>query len=368
MPVYNNVKMYDNRLLKQAGFDRKSKDKPNDLKEEIRKSLRIIDEQTAVNRYKWIGLPKGLNENLMERVLYYKGQGMFYKLDDTFYFLPYVLSSNHTKTDTGIDVYGRFTGVSPLPFNGSTSDKEGKPILEGVEFTPVYEPILLKDILNNTLGENKRLTEKSCVLLHDYTKQRSELNIPRQEINDAILDVMADCIPFMRTALLNATGVQGLRIATEAEAANILQASNAINRAALNGDKFVPVVEGFELQELTGGSVGKAEEFLLAMQSLDNFRLSTYGLDNGGLFQKKSHMLEAEQELNAGSVGLINDDGLRLRQYFCTIINTIWGGTEDLEFMWCIPNETTLGVDMNGDGVSGEVAPEDTEVPANAEE
>ena len=66
MPVYNNVKMYDNRLLKQAGIDRKSKDnKPNDLKEDIRKSLRIIDEQTAVNRYKWIGLPKGLNENLI---------------------------------------------------------------------------------------------------------------------------------------------------------------------------------------------------------------------------------------------------------------------------------------------------------------
>lgn len=364
MPVYNNVKMYDNRLMKQAGFDRKSKDKPNDLKEDIRKSLRIIDEQTAVNRYRWIGLPKGLNENLIERVLYYKGQGMFYKVDDTFYFLPYVLSAKDGK---GIDVYGRYTGVTPLPFNGSTSDKEGKPILEGIEFTPVYEPVLLKDILNNTIGENKKLVEKSCVLLHDYTKQRAEMNIPRRDINDPILDVMADCIPFMRTALLNATGVQGLRIGSEAEAENILQASNAINRAALNGDKFVPVIEGYDLQELTGGSVGKAEEFLLAMQSLDNYRLSTYGLDNGGLFQKKSHILQAEQEMNTGSVGLINDDGLSLRQYFCTIINTIWGGTEDLDFMWCIPNETTLGVDMNGDGISGEAAPEQEDT-SNAQE
>lgn len=365
MPVIGKAKMYDQSLLKAAGLTRKNADTiiPDKcLKPEIKKALRVIDEQTAVNRYKWIGLPKGLNARLMERVLYYKGQGMFFKMGDTFYFLPYELSA---KEGTGIDVYGRFTGVTPLPFHGSTSDKDAKPLIEGLIYEPVYDPILIKDILANTDEENKHIIEKSCVLLHDYTQQISQTVIPRQGLNDPILDLMSDCMPFMRTALINSTGVQGVRIANEAEAANVLQASNAINRAALTGDKFVPLVAPYETQDLTSGAVGKSEEFLLAMQALDNFRLSTYGLDNGGLFQKKSHILEAEQEMNMGSVGLINDDGLDNRQEFCTIINSIWGGSEDLDFMWCEPNEVTMGVDMDGDGISGDYAPEEEEVANN---
>lgn len=360
MPVVGNAKMYDQSLLKAAGLTRKNADTaiPNScLKPDIKKALRVIDEQTAVNRYKWIGLPKGLTGKLIERVLYYKGQGMLFKMNDKFYFLPYTLSA---KEGTGIDVYGRFTGVTPLPFNGSTSDKgKPKPIIEGLIYEPLYDPLRIRDFIDNSIEANENLVEKSCVLLHDYTPQMSQTVISRQALNDPILDIMSDCLPFMRTALINATGVQGLRIQNEAEAPNVLQASNAINRAALNGDKFVPLVTGFEVQELTSGSLGKAEEFLLAMQSLDNFRLSTYGLDNGGLFQKKSHILEAEQELNGGNVGLINDDGLKNRQELCTIANSIWAGTEGFDFMWCIPNEVTIGADINGDGVSGDIIPDE---------
>lgn len=360
MPIVGHAKMYDQSLLKQAGLTRKNADTvvpagPG-LKDNIKRVLRVIDEQDAVNRYKWIGLPKGLNGRLIERVLYYKGQGMFFKMNDQFYFLPYALSA---KEGTGIDVYGRFTGVTPLPFNGSTSDKKAKPLIEGLIYEPYYDPILLSEIVENSKEKNENIVDRGCVLLHDYSEQISQTVLPRQGLNDSILDLMADCLPFMRTALMNATGVEGVRISSEAEAANVLQASSAINRAALNGDKFVPLVTGLETQELTKGAVGKAEEFLLAMQSLDNFRLSTYGLDNGGLFQKKSHILEAEQEMNGGSVGLINDDGLRNRQDMCIIANSIWGGTEGFDFIWCVPNEVTMGVDMTGDGVSGDITPEE---------
>lgn len=362
MPVIGKAKMYDQSLLKAAGLTRPNADTviPDScLKPEIKKALRVIDEQTAVNRYKWIGLPKGLTGKLIERVLYYKGQGMFFKMNDKFYFLPYALSA---KEGTGIDVYGRFTGVTPLPFNGSTSDKgkdKVKPIIEGLIYEPLYDPLRIRDFIGNSIEANENLVEKSCVLLHDYTPQISQTVISRQALNDPILDIMSDCLPFMRTALINSTGVQGIRIQNEAESANVLQASSAINNAALRGDKFVPLVTGFEVQELTSGSTGKAEEFLLAMQSLDNFRLSTYGLDNGGLFQKRSHILEAEQELNSGNVGLINDDGLKNRQELCTIANSIWAGTEGFDFMWCIPNEVTIGADINGDGVSGDIIPEE---------
>lgn len=81
------------------------------------------------------------------------------------------------------------------------------------------------------------------------------------------------------------------------------------------------------------------------MQALDNFRLSMYGLENGGLFQKKSHMLEAEQKMNNGNIGLIMQDGLTLRQDFCNIINSIWGIG-----IWCEVSETVSGADRNFDG------------------
>lgn len=251
----------------------------------------------------------------------------------TFYFLPYAL-------DGTIDVYGRFTSVTPVPFNGSTSNEKGseKPWISGLSREPIYDLILPEDLKIEDL-------ESKCVLLHDYSNQISQTNISRQQLNDPILDVMADCIPFLRTALLNSTGVSGIRVTGQEGAANVLAASKAIDIAALTGEKYVPIVDAVEMQDLTTGSIAKSEEFLLTMQSLDNFRLSLYGLDNGGLFQKKSHMLEAEQEMNGGNVGLVMQDGLTLRQNFCNLINSIWGIG-----IWCEVSETVTGADKNLDG------------------
>lgn len=346
--------MYDTSTIASAGIDpktglpiRAADNVINSIaKADIKKQLRILDEQDAVNRFTWYNLPSGLNSRLMERILYYKGQGMFFKLDDKFYFLPYALNGS-------IDVYGRFTEVSPLPFNGK-ADPDGKEKfwIPGLKRKCLYEV----EIPDNYVSENGEILidkiletqDGSCVLIKDYTEQVSQTNISRQILQDPILDVMADMIPFMRTALLNGTGVQGMRVNTEDEYSNVEAASRSINRAALEGRKYIPVVGNVDFQDLTGGEVAKAEEFLLAMQSLDNYRLSLYGLDNGGLFQKKSHMLEAEQKMNTGTTGLILRDSLQCRQDACNIINSVWGLN-----MWVEPSEVVMGIDANGDGELG---------------
>lgn len=347
-------KMYDASTYVQAGIDPKTglpiKVADNVInsidKADIKKQLRIVDEQDAVNRFTWYNLPSGLNSRLMERILYYKGQGMFFKLQDQFYFLPYAL-------DGTIDVYGRFTSVTPLPFNGKaqTGDKE-TPWITGLKRDCLYEVKLPEDFVANDgtilVDKIKEAQDSYCVLIKDYTEQISQTNISRQILQDPVLDVMADMIPFMRTALLNGTGVQGMRITQESEYANVEAASRAVNRAALEGKKWIPVVGNIEMQELTGGAVAKSEEYLLAMQSLDNYRLSLYGLDNGGLFQKKSHMLEAEQAMNTGNTGLVLRDSLQCRQDACNIINSVW----DLD-VWVLPSEVVMGMDANGDGQLG---------------
>lgn len=296
------------------------------LKENVRKTLRILDEQNAINRYRWYNLPSGLDGQLLERILYYKGQGMFFysELDNKFYFLPYALSGT-------IDVYGRFTRVAGLPFNGST---EANPL-------PTFERDVVLDLLDTT---DETFTN-GCVLLSDYSKQISQTNISRQILQEPILDMMAEAFPMTRTSLLANSGVKGMRVGSEDESAGVKAASRSITRAALTGDPWVPIIGTLEFQDLTNGTALKSEEYLLYMQALDNYRLSLYGLNNGGLFQKKSHMLEAEQKMNTGNVGLIYQDGLTNRQRFCDMVNAIWGLG-----IWCEASEVVVNMDTNIDG------------------
>jgi len=238
----NNAKMYDPNMLIAAGIDPKT-GLPLKYesaigcvgKHDIKKQLRIMDEQNAVNRFTWYNLPTGLNAKLIERILYYRGQGMFFFLNEKFYFLPYAL-------DGTIDVYGRFMGVTPLPFNGAANDGKDKPWIQGLTFNPIYDVAAPEDFLDKKPEEIKEFLEKSCVLLKDYTEQISQTNIARQVLNDPILDVMAECFPFMRTALINSTGVKGMRVGNENESANVWAANHAITRAALSGEANVPVV------------------------------------------------------------------------------------------------------------------------------
>ena len=317
----------------KTGLPLKANNQPVYLTDNIKKQLRIVDEQDALNRYAWYNLPYGLNANLIERILYYRGQGiMFYmEADDRFYFLPYTLNGS-------IDVYGRYTAVTPLPFNGSTAaDKKERPWIEGLIKIPRY------DIMLDATPEE---VIASCVILRDYSQQQSQTVLSRQVLNDPLLDIMAECIPMMRTALINSTGVKGMRVTNEDEESNVKAANLSIQRAAMTGEGWVPIVGKLDFQDLTAGAIAKSEEFLLAMQSLDNYRLSLYGLDNGGLFQKRSHLLEAEQRMNNGNSGILLQDGLYQRQQFCDIVNS-WFGLQ----IYCEISETVNNIDNNGDFV-----------------
>lgn len=311
-------------------------------KENVRKQLRILDEQDAVNRYTWYNLPCDLSSQELERLLYYKGQLCFFYVPEIeqFIFSPYAL-------DGTIDYYGRYNTVHPVPVaEGMEKDKKNAPLsaylankkLDVCYGVPSSDEKAINWITKFAKGE-------ACVLLHDYTKQLSQTTISRQIINDPLLDIMADCIPFMRTCLLANTGVKGMRVSNQADYPNVLDANGAFEKAALEGEMYVPIVGSVDFQDLTDSQAMKAEEYLLAMQGLDNFRLSLYGLENGGLFQKKSHMLEAEQSMNAGKASIPLNDGLSIRQYFCDTINALTGlGIS------CEVGEAVLSVDMNLDG------------------
>lgn len=340
-------KMVDLDLLIQAGIDPKTglprkMAKRKNLKPEIKRALRIIDEQDAVNRYVWYNLPNNITSQELERMLYYKGQLCFFYMKDLeqFFFMPYAL-------DGTIDFYGRYNRVHPVPMTSGTEDKNGKAqaqLLSEIKLDVLYGIPIPKE--GDTVETFMKSLDNKCVLLHDYSKQLAQTITPRVEVNDAVLDVMSECVPFMRTSLLLSTGVKGMRVQNGDDWTNVQDANRSVEDAALSGDPYIPMVGMTEFQDLQNGQVAKSEEYMLAMQSLDNLRLSTYGIDNGGLFEKKAHELQTEADINGGPVGLVLQDGLSIRQNFCNIVNSIWGLG-----MWCEPAENITGADMNGDGL-----------------
>lgn len=342
----------DIKTLMQAGIDPKTrlpsklakKGTPDpDLYIQTRRAFRIQDEQRAINRFVWHNLPAGISSQELERLLYYRYSLIFfYYADlDQFLFLPYALNGT-------IDLLGRYNTVNPVPiaeektYEKSNEYQAKKKLLQELKLNVV------KDVVVDKKEITKEFLETSCVILRDYTNQIGQLGEPRYMINDELIELEASCIPFIRTNLILATGIQGLRV-VDADTSEVDDLSTQLYNAALTGKPYVGITAKTEFQELQPASTTKASEYFLALQSIDNLLLSTYGIENTGLYEKKSHILESENQVNANNVSLVLADSLRQRQNFCNIANSIWG-----TYIWCEISEELLGYDVNGDGISYE--------------
>lgn len=324
-------RMIDVNLLIQAGINPKTLlpfkfenyIDDDDLVDSIKGVVSVIDRQDAVNRYEWYNLPKGITSELIERVIYYKGSAIFFYMaeNNSFYFLPYGLAGD-------IDIYGRYLEVTPLPFAGptATTDDSGNPRSWIKEYTKrvIYEvPIdYIPDI------------NKSCVILRDYVNGIEQNNQPRFKLNEVLVNLESQMIPFLRTALLGLTGISGLRVNSEDEQSNVRAAAQSVKQAALTGSCWIPVVGGLDFQNFDKPNIGDANQFLLSMQAIDNLRLSTLGLKNGGLFEKQGTILQSESDMANSNTDLILQDGLSIRQEFCNIVNKVFN-----LHIWCEAKE-----------------------------
>lgn len=327
----NNARLPNLQPLLQAGIDPKTRlplkmmDGAANLAllDSMNQLLTVIDRQDYLGRFEWYNLPLGLDSATLERVLYYRGQGalFFMPTSGQFYFLPYALAGN-------IDVYGRYLAITPLPFAGpsATVDASGKQKawIEGLTRVPAYEVMLPEELTNDS-------HEVLCVLLRDYSNDISQTIVPRAQLQKELIKAESECLPRLRTALIGMSGVEAMRVTSEDEATNVAAASRSLDKASLAGDRLVPTVGGLEFQDLgSAANAADVEQFSLAMQLMDNLRLSTLGITNGGLFQKQGTVLQQQQNAADMANGYVLMDGLKQRQQFCTIANSIFGTT-----MWC---------------------------------
>lgn len=314
-----------------------------DLKTNMKKLFRIVDEQDAINTFEWYNLPEGLTGEELERMLYYKGQLCFFYHEplDGFFFMPYALQGT-------IDFYGRYNSIHPVPMSFGTTETEKRQSKALAEYLSALQLEVVKDIaLDDVSFENK------AVILRDYTNQLSQTIIPRQQLQEAILDIESDIPCYLRTALRNSTGVQGMRVNDQSAYTNVIAANTSLEVAALEGQRIVPIISAIEMQDLSGGEVLKAEEYLESLQAIDNLRLGFHGIENGGLFQKKEHVLQSEQVMNSSPSSATLQDRLYNRQHFCDIVNSL----TDLG-IWCEPKEGAINANMDMDGTIVEDNPD----------
>lgn len=338
----SNAKLPNNEWKKQAGINPKTNQPERictpPLKEEMRKLIRIQDEQDAVNSFQWYNLPCNITSEELERLLYYHGNLAFFYMKeiDQFFFMKYAL-------DGTIDFYGRFNQIHPVPISGGTTDQEKDAIKAQEKMLSNFKYKVQHDIKLDELTIED--LDTTAVLLSDYSKQRGQTVIPRQQLQESIIDIESDIPCYLRTSLKNSTGVLGMRVNDQSAYSNVLAANESLDDAALTGKRMVPVISNVDFQDLSGSTTSRAAEYLEALQAVDNLRLGFHGIQNGGLFQKKAHMLEAEESMNMGKANSALQDRQWNRQHFCDIVNSIWGLG-----IWCEPKENALGADINMDG------------------
>lgn len=327
----NNAAMYDYELYRTAGMIPPAKAVPNITPclygpEDYRRLIAIKDRQDAISRYKWFNLPKGLTGELIERILYLRGQGMLFKWGKNFYFLPYTLDTNGNE---GIDCYGRYKGCTPVTM-GSTKGIDGKysskDIVNGKHYDVIYD-INLDDNIDELA---------TAVLLFDYTPDVSQHITARKNLQQPVIAQESEMFPFMQTALISKTGVRGMRVNDADSATQVTNANNNIKGSALSGKTMIPLISAIEMQDLSGDSnTGDPAVFTSAVQSLENFRKGCLGISTDGLLQKNQHVLDKEQQMNATSNQSQIDDGLLQRQKFCVLAESIWHLG-----IWCEVNES----------------------------
>ena len=322
------------------------------LKKGIKMQLRDLDKKTAINKGKWYNIPLDISGQFLEKMLYYKYKlCLFYnKPLNRFFILPFTLSATEDGGN-GLDEYGRYTRIKPIAYvAGSDADEKNhkstalEQYLSKLSLKVRYAPVDTSEMSREELID---LTENSAVILMDYSPGLAYNDaIPRSVMNEPLLDFMSECIPYVRTNLLTSCGVKGVRVGDQDEAHNVIEANAGMKEAAMTGEAYVPIEGKMEFQELTDNAPGKVQDYFLAMQSLDNYRLSLHGINNGGLFEKKAQELNAEAAINGGPIGLIAQDYTSIRQDFCNIVNSIWPVG-----IWYEPSENISMADTNGDGV-----------------
>lgn len=291
----------------------------------VRRALRIKEETEFINRYDWSGLPLGMTQELLERILYYRGQAVGFMLEGEFMFLPFALDAMN---DSGIDAYGRYKYVRPFSFNGTSYYEKTEGGKKEVRYKDglLFDSLLLRVANRNQFSMEKALEdpETSCVLLYDYPKQLSQHIVPRSVVNGFLHEELSNILCMVHKNVVKSGVMWTIVVDTEAKKRAIEIELSGLEKSLIQ--KYAVVLTSHtEFQELATPEPNNIPMLFEAYSSIDNLRKLFLGMENQGVFEKKQQMLQVETEQTGQTTSMVYNDGLRQRQEFCVYMNALFG-------------------------------------------
>lgn len=338
MPMYDTISLtsagipLSRKMLKYGNaVDQDGKiitPNPKDFNLQYDSLYNIMREQNMIEtfeRYMWTDIPFGLTQDIIERILFFRGKGIFYFNDkiEKFQFLPFALNGV-------IDEYGRYTRCNTLPFTGTDEEPKDKKVKKPRIL--VYEDLeIVYDLpYNSEMFENARKMKTVGIILNDNSLAVSQQPIIRSNYVKPVLHMMATLMQIINTAMYGSADHNLLQIENESELASIQNQINAINADILRGNRFTPIVGNLPITPLKTSNTANLEGLFGTFNSLTNFLKSITGVANAGVFDKKAHLLQEEQKLNGSNSDDIYYNGLRLRQEFCLMVQAYYNYP-----IWC---------------------------------
>lgn len=280
----------------------------------------------TIERYMWTNVPFGLTPDLIERVLFFRGKGVLYFNDAVgkFQFLPFALN------DT-IDEYGRYTRCNTLPFIGVDEVKRDSNSKKRMVSAVMEDLELVYDLpYNEEMLRIIREKKPVGIILNDNTLAISQQPIIRANYVKPVLHMMATLMNIINCAMFGAADHNVLTVENESELKSINQGIDAINKNILNGKRFTAITSPLKIEPLKTSNTADLEGLFNTFNSLSNFLKSITGVANPGVFDKKAHLLQEEQQLNGSNADDIYYNGLRQRQEFCMLVQAYYGYP-----IWC---------------------------------
>lgn len=300
--------------------------------EKLGVSIKYIDYQQFLTRFKWNNLPEGMDSELIERILYFSGSAMFFYIKELnrFYFLPYGMSGENT--EVGIDFYGRFNRLKPYSFNGST-DGGGEKKADGKRITrsDLYLSTQIRDNIKDipmveSEEEARKIYENGAVICWDMTPQLAYAVDSRNRISQSYVKYIVQILIQTKSALINSSGFNLFSTDTEASTDIMQLQIDAINADREKGKLSAVVSKALgNIENLQSNAPSAMADFWNSLVSADNLRLKSMGIRNDGLVQKSQYQNIQEQSIDINDAMQVYWNAFMERVKFSAIVNSIWG-------------------------------------------
>lgn len=245
-----------------------------------------LDLQQFCSRYKWEGLPKYMPDNIIERLLYFKGNICLFFNGGTLYALPYSFNGR-------LDPYTYPTAIRPIALNGNNFGN--------------------KDLITYPNGTINKKAE--CVILSDRIPTSfNDTVTPRASIQQDIINLMNDALISGNINLKNSLKKGLVGVDSEDQVAVM---EKDIEEATKSNSPYIVTAKGgmsTKAMEVWNNNIPvDMESYIQYLSALNNLRCYSLGIKNQGIYEKTERMLVGQLSGVAYQTNLILETGLQCR-------------------------------------------------------